>query len=65
MAKPESSYGELFLLEEQTAEEHDEGFHFRLFPEQLDCIRRGDIVGLKRAFPADFDEYYKTVLNNL
>ncbi len=62
MEIPASTGAELFLIEDRAAEDHDEGFAYRLFPEQIDCIRSGDTKGLAQTFTPDYDAYYRETL---
>lgn len=53
------------LIEDETRNEHEESFSFREFPEQMDCIRAGDIDGLKATFTGEAKAYYEEAIPDL
>ncbi len=53
------------LLEEHIREMHDTGFSYHDFPAMMDCIRAGDLAGLRQTFTEEFHAYYVEALIDL
>lgn len=50
------------IIEDRTRENYPDTFSFRAFPEQLDCLRRGDLEGLMATFTDDIHDYYRNAI---
>ena len=61
----ENKHAGILRIEERNDTEFDYGFTFELFPEQLDCIRNGDIEGLRNTFHIDMYDYYEKAIPDL